>query len=611
MKRLNLIMIPFLFIGLTLSADTKKETPQQALAEGQLNMLTQADQVLRTAFQAGAEQSATDLYEDAKARLDFARDHWGASDMKTRDLARMRAEEALWAGRAALAKARWIGTNNVITGLQTDIRHFGGTSEDIAIVNEPATISRDWGTDSNAHVRYAQSLIDQAKAAGAESIAGNDIRPAEENLKTAREILRAERNNAIADHLAYVAEMMARRSYYMTRFNAVDPYIGKLQLSRTRYAQQETERRAAAERAQRQAAEQQAAQLRQQLATEQANRQAQADELARLRDQLRASREALRARIEADHAARLSAEQTLDQAMARYQAAVNTGNSAEVEALRRQVEDEQLSLRTVQERERLNEQMMSAEVEGMKAQSQGITDASLLSKQQADLAATQAQLAQRRKDREQDLARRAESEKRMQAAIDEANRRRADAEAQAQSLQQQTVAAQQAAQSAQQAAQAAQQTAQAAQAAAQATQQQLDKRESESRLQSNLARIATTRRDTRGLIVTLTGEILFDTGKTALKPGAKATLRRIAAELKNDPNMKVTIEGHTDNTGGVELNDRLSRERAEAVRAYLIDEGVAAGKLTAVGRGEGEPVASNKTAAGRLQNRRVELVITE
>ena len=129
-------------------------------------------------------------------------------------------------------------------------------------------------------------------------------------------------------------------------------------------------------------------------------------------------------------------------------------------------------------------------------------------------------------------------------------------------------------------------------------------------MQNELSKIASTHSDTRGLIVTLASS-LFDTGKSTLKPGAKSTLTRIAKQLQTNPDLHIAVEGHTDNVGTSASNQTLSEKRANAVRDYLVAQGVPSDRVTAAGRGEDAPVASNKTAAGRQQNRRVELIITQ
>jgi outer membrane protein OmpA-like peptidoglycan-associated protein len=99
----------------------------------------------------------------------------------------------------------------------------------------------------------------------------------------------------------------------------------------------------------------------------------------------------------------------------------------------------------------------------------------------------------------------------------------------------------------------------------------------------------------------------FETGKSALTPESQTILDGVAESLVANEGIKVQVGGHTDNTGSAALNKRLSAARAQAVREYLASKGVAADRLTAVGFGPSQPVASNKTAAGRAQNRRVEL----
>lgn len=114
----------------------------------------------------------------------------------------------------------------------------------------------------------------------------------------------------------------------------------------------------------------------------------------------------------------------------------------------------------------------------------------------------------------------------------------------------------------------------------------------------------------RGVVVTL-GDVLFDTGKSTLKPGAYKTIDRLAEVLKEDPQRKVLIEGHTDSVGSEEFNQQLSERRAQAVQAALVERGVQPSQIRTVGRGETAPVASNEDPGGRQQNRRVEMVFQE
>jgi len=114
----------------------------------------------------------------------------------------------------------------------------------------------------------------------------------------------------------------------------------------------------------------------------------------------------------------------------------------------------------------------------------------------------------------------------------------------------------------------------------------------------------------RGLVLTL-GDVLFDTGKSSLKPGAYSTIDRVAKALNENPSRQVQIEGHTDSTGSADFNQTLSENRAQSVQAALMQRGVSGSQITAVGKGEGFPIASNDNAAGRQQNRRVELIFAE
>lgn len=114
----------------------------------------------------------------------------------------------------------------------------------------------------------------------------------------------------------------------------------------------------------------------------------------------------------------------------------------------------------------------------------------------------------------------------------------------------------------------------------------------------------------KAIKVTFDGGILFPTGKYTLNPQAQADLTRFAASLKENPNTNVQIYGFTDNTGSFEVNQRLSGERADAVLSYLANSGVSPTRLSAQGIPMADYVASNETAAGRAQNRRVEIYIT-
>jgi outer membrane protein OmpA-like peptidoglycan-associated protein len=119
-----------------------------------------------------------------------------------------------------------------------------------------------------------------------------------------------------------------------------------------------------------------------------------------------------------------------------------------------------------------------------------------------------------------------------------------------------------------------------------------------------------TRQTERGLIVTL-GDVLFEVDRADLKPGAQLTLQQLVQVLRENPSAMVAVEGHTDSTGTQDYNLSLSLARANAVGTYLVSQGIARERISTRGLGQDYPVASNADAAGRQQNRRVELVIQD
>jgi outer membrane protein OmpA-like peptidoglycan-associated protein len=128
-------------------------------------------------------------------------------------------------------------------------------------------------------------------------------------------------------------------------------------------------------------------------------------------------------------------------------------------------------------------------------------------------------------------------------------------------------------------------------------------------LRQQLNVILETRETARGLIINLS-DVLFDVDKATLKPGAREKLARISGILASHPDLKIEIEGHADSTGSEEHNQRLSESRAESVRMYFNSQGITKPIVAAVGFGESRPVATNGTAEGRQQNRRVEIIVS-
>lgn len=125
-----------------------------------------------------------------------------------------------------------------------------------------------------------------------------------------------------------------------------------------------------------------------------------------------------------------------------------------------------------------------------------------------------------------------------------------------------------------------------------------------------LEKIAETKRTEQGLVAKLKSDILFDTGKSELKPQAIENLNQMATIMKKYPENVLTIKGYTDSTGSAAINQTLSQKRADAVRSQLVAAGIPANTISTVGMGPNEPVADNATPAGRSQNRRVEVEVT-
>jgi outer membrane protein OmpA-like peptidoglycan-associated protein len=215
----------------------------------------------------------------------------------------------------------------------------------------------------------------------------------------------------------------------------------------------------------------------------------------------------------------------------------------------------------------------------------------------------QAQARQEQERREQAVAERKAAEQaklEAQAAADRAAQERAAADA----ARAQALAQQQAAVAEADRARLAAQQAEAARANAEAERTQLRER-----LRQQLNMILETRETARGLIVNIS-DVLFDFNKYTLKPGAREKMAKVSGILLAYPGLRIQVEGHTDSIGGDEYNMKLSQQRADSVRDYVVTQGVPADTVNARGLGKSSPVASNDTAAGRQQNRRVELVVS-
>ena len=125
-----------------------------------------------------------------------------------------------------------------------------------------------------------------------------------------------------------------------------------------------------------------------------------------------------------------------------------------------------------------------------------------------------------------------------------------------------------------------------------------------------LAGFATVKQETRGMVITLSGSVLFASNKSELLPGAQTKLNDVADALtKQDPESKMVVEGHADSQGAPAYNQELSLRRAESVRGYLVSRGISSDRVTAQGYGLTRPIADNASAEGRANNRRVEVVV--
>jgi outer membrane protein OmpA-like peptidoglycan-associated protein len=264
-----------------------------------------------------------------------------------------------------------------------------------------------------------------------------------------------------------------------------------------------------------------------------------------------------------------------------YQHAVRLMNSVDEYATRKHIEKKQLiavareAVQTAEDARAIAVKKMDEE--RLAYERQASADAQAKAQRQADIAIRQRNQA--RSDTAIAQAAKTQAESNAANAISAAQ---ADAE-------QSRLAAQQAQQSVQQA--------------------NAEKAALRTRLSEQLNSILQTRDSARGLIVSMS-DVLFDTGKYSLKPGAREKLAKVAGILLAYPGLNIEIDGYTDNVGSDEMNQKLSDHRAESVRDYLVQQGVATNSVSAKGFGNTLPVASNNSSVGRQQNRRVELVVS-
>jgi len=328
--------------------------------------------------------------------------------------------------------------------------------------------------------------------------------------------------------------------------------------------------------------------------------------------------------FEARNALRIAQSEGAEQyASDSYQHAVQLMNNADEYATRKHIDRKPLiavareavqtsedaraiAVKKLEEIRLANERQASADT---LATSQGQTNDAIRQKEQAQFDTTKAQAAKAQAESDMQNAQAAKA----QAEFD-ASKARADAtDAQAATAQAQSDRASSEASSANalSAAQAdAEQSRLAAQQAqASAQQAEADKAAMRTRLSVQLNAILQTRDSARGLIVSMS-DVLFDTGKYSLKPGAREKLAKVAGILLSYPSLNIEVGGYTDNVGGDAMNQTLSENRAGSVRDYLVQQGVLTNSVSARGFGNTLPVATNDNSSGRQQNRRVELLVS-
>ena len=272
-------------------------------------------------------------------------------------------------------------------------------------------------------------------------------------------------------------------------------------------------------------------------------------------------------------------------------AATQAAEDARLLTLQKKQEEE-----TAAERQRAQDRIQQAQsqAESESARADAARDEARHQKEQRDLADQERQAAEQARLEAEQAAQQAAADK----AVAQQQLQQSEQARQAALQQQQALS--------QQADQARLQAQQADQARAQAVQQAEEQRQ---RLLTQLNQVLQTRDSARGLIVSMS-DVLFDFNRATLKPGAQLRLAKVAGIILAYPDLKLEIDGFTDNKGTPEYNMGLSEKRAKVVRDFLVTQGVGPDAVRTQGFGESNPVASNATAAGRQQNRRVELVVS-
>lgn len=272
-------------------------------------------------------------------------------------------------------------------------------------------------------------------------------------------------------------------------------------------------------------------------------------------------------------------------------------NKAAVEAAAKEATETAEEARLMAVKQKAEEEAQAA---AAAREAKARADAEAEAKRRADAEAARAQAEEARAQAEQAKAEAERMKQEALAAAQEAARQRQEAEkAKAEAVAQQRVLA----------AETDKARAAAAQSESLRQQAEQEKQELRARLLQQLNSILATRDSARGLIANMS-DVLFRSGSFELLPGARERLAKVSGIVLAYPSLHVAVEGHTDSVGSDEYNQSLSEHRAEAVRDYLVQQGISAGTIEAHGFGKTEPIASNDTAEGRQQNRRVELVLS-
>jgi outer membrane protein OmpA-like peptidoglycan-associated protein len=286
-----------------------------------------------------------------------------------------------------------------------------------------------------------------------------------------------------------------------------------------------------------------------------------------------------------------------DQLMRAEDAYRQKQNKAAVEAAAKEATETAEEARLMAVKQKAEEEAQAA---ASAREAKARADAEAEAKRRAEAEAARAQAEQARAAAEKAQADALRMKQEAEAAAAEAARQKAEAEkAKADAIAQQQVLASEA------------DKARAAAAQSESLRQQAEQEKAElrARLLQQLNTILATRDSARGLIANMS-DVLFRSGSYELLPGARERLAKVSGIVLAYPSLRVAVEGHTDSIGSDEYNFSLSERRAEAVRDYLVQQGIAPSSVTSRGYGKSEPIASNDTPEGRQQNRRVELVLS-